>query len=219
MTRDLIQFALSNFTLTFFVAGVICVGVCLLRAPKPVGPAVLAEKLLFWFVFWTIGVSYFYNFVFHTFFGKMAAAFIGWADSPFQAEVGWASLGFSVVGLLAAFRRSFDMRLAAILDSGVFTLGAATGHIQQMIAAHNFAPGKCGRHLLERYPAAARGLPASAAEPANRGALTAAPLRCGERLLDVGQRKIVALEQERRAESECCGIGKAIAEIQLCGMA
>ena len=144
MIRDLITFALSNFTLTFFVAGVICAGVCLVRAPKPVSRAVFVETLLFWFVFWTIGVSYFYNFVFHVFFGKTAAAFIGWADSPFQAEVGWASLGFSAVGFVAAFRRSFDMRLAAILGSGLFTLGAATGHIQQMIAAHNFAPGNAG---------------------------------------------------------------------------
>ena len=143
MIRDLIRFILSNFTLTFFVAGLVCTAAGIFRA-KPAGLAVLVETLLFWFVFWTIGVSYFYNFVFHVFFGKMAAAFIGWADSPFQAEVGWASLGFSAVGFLAAFRRSFDMRLAAILGSGLFTLGAAAGHIQQMIAAHNFAPGNAG---------------------------------------------------------------------------
>ena len=144
MIRDLITFGLSNFTLTFFVAGVICAGACIVRAPTPIGSPVVVEKLLFWFVFWTIGVSCFYNFVFHTFFGEMAAAFIGWADSPFQAEVGSASLGFSAVGFLAAFRRSFDIRLAAILGSGLFTLGAAAGHIQQMIAAHNFAPGNAG---------------------------------------------------------------------------
>ena len=70
----------------------------------------IVEKLISWHVFWAIGVGYFYNFVMHGFFGRMSAAFIGWADSPFQFEVATASLGFSVVGFLAAFR-SFDLRL------------------------------------------------------------------------------------------------------------
>lgn len=144
MIRDAITFALSNFTLTFFVIGLVFAAAGIVRAPKPIVRARVLETILSWFVFWTIGVSCFYNFVFHVFFGKMAAAFIGWADSPFQAEVGWASLGFSVVGFLAAFRRSFDLRLAAILGPGLFTLGAAVGHIQQMITSHNFAPGNAG---------------------------------------------------------------------------
>jgi len=81
--------------------------------------------------------------VMHAFFGRMSAAFIGWADSPFQFEVATASLGFSVVGFLAAFR-SFDLRLAAIVGPSIFTLGAAAGHIQQMVTQHNFAPGNAG---------------------------------------------------------------------------
>jgi hypothetical protein len=36
------------------------------------------------------------------------------------------------------------MRLAAILGPAIFTLGAAAGHIHQMLAAHNFAPGNAG---------------------------------------------------------------------------
>lgn len=144
MIGDAIRFALSNFTLTFFAIGLIFAGAGIALAPKPVSRVAVLEKLLSWFVFWTIGVSYFYNFVFHVFFGKMAADFIGWADSPFQAEVGWASLGFSVVGFLAAFRRSFDLRLAAIVGPGLFTLGAAAGHVEQMIVSHNFAPGNAG---------------------------------------------------------------------------
>jgi hypothetical protein len=64
-------------------------------------------------------------------------------DARFLWRNGCASLGFAVVGLLAAFR-SFDLRLAAILGPGIFTLGAAAGHIYQMITAHNFAPGNAG---------------------------------------------------------------------------
>ncbi len=138
-----IRFVLSNFTLTFFVIGLAFSAVALARAPKPLTGPVVVEKLIAWYVFFTIGVTYFYNFVMHSFFGAMAARFIGWADSPFQFEVGTASLGFSVVGFIAAFR-SFDLRLAAIVGPSIFTLGAAAGHIRQMVTAHNFAAGNAG---------------------------------------------------------------------------
>jgi Family of unknown function (DUF6790) len=143
LIKAAITFVLSNFSLTFLVVGLLFSLVAMARAQKPVTAAVVVEKLLSWHVFWAIGVCYFYNFVMHAFFGKMSAAFIGWADSPFQFEVATASLGFSVVGFLAAFR-SFDLRLAAIVGPALFTLGAAVGHIDQMVTEHNFAPGNAG---------------------------------------------------------------------------
>ena len=73
----------------------------------------------------------------------MAARFIGWADSPFQAEVGFASLGFALVGFLA-FRGGREVRLAAVLGPAAFLWGAAGGHIYQMVTQHNFAPGNAG---------------------------------------------------------------------------
>ena len=69
--------------------------------------------------------------------------FIGWANSPFQTEVGFASLGFSIVGFLA-FRGDRGLRKAAVIGPSIFLLGAAGGHIYQMITAHNFAPGNAG---------------------------------------------------------------------------
>jgi hypothetical protein len=138
-----ITFILSNFTLTFFVIGLIFSGIAIARAPKPVGTAMIVEKLLAWYVFFSVGVCYLYNAIVHMFFGQMAAAFIGWADSPFQFEVGTASLGFAVVGFLAAFR-SFDLRLGAVIPFSIFTLGAAVGHVREMITAGNFAPGNAG---------------------------------------------------------------------------
>ena len=143
MIATLIKFVLSNFTLTFLVIGLVFSLVAIARAAKPVSAAVVVEKLISWHVFFAIGVSYLYNFVMHVFFGKMAAAFIGWADSPFQFEVGTASLGFAVVAFIAAFA-SFELRLAAILGPSIFTLGAAVGHVYQMVEAHNFAPGNAG---------------------------------------------------------------------------
>jgi hypothetical protein len=139
----LVRFVLSNFTLTLLILGLIASGVALLRAPEPLTTAVVVEALLAYFLLFSIGVSFFYNFVMHTFFGAMAARFIGWADSPFQLEVGFASLGFAAVGLLA-FRGSFDLRLAAVVGPALFLLGAAAGHLYQMITAGNFAPGNAG---------------------------------------------------------------------------
>ncbi len=138
-----IAFVLSNFPLTFFVIGLVFSVVAMARAPKPLTSRIVVEKLLAWHVFWAIGVSYLYNFVMHGFFGAMSARFIGWPDSPFQFEVATASLGFAIVGFLAAFR-SFDLRLAAIIGPAIFMLGAAAGHVYQMITAHNFAPGNAG---------------------------------------------------------------------------
>jgi hypothetical protein len=137
------RFILANFTLTFFVIGLLFSAVALARAPKPVTGAVVVEKLMVWYIFFTIGVTYFYNFVMHSFFGALSARFIGWADSPFQLEVGTASLGFAVVGFIAAFR-SFDLRLGAIIGPSIFTLGAAVGHIREMVTARNFASGNAG---------------------------------------------------------------------------
>ena len=73
----------------------------------------------------------------------MSARFIGWADSPFQTELGFASLGFALVGFLALARK---LRTA----SG---RGGRPGHVPawggrrtylQMIAHNNYAAGNSG---------------------------------------------------------------------------
>ena len=143
MIESVIRAVMTNFTVTFFVIGLVCAAAALLRAPRPLGGALIVEKLTAWFVFWTVGVSYAYNGFFHMFFGEMAAAYIGWADSPFQIEVGVASLGFAFIGFLAAFR-SFELRIAAIVGSGIFLIGAAIGHVHQIALTQNMAPGNAG---------------------------------------------------------------------------
>jgi hypothetical protein len=139
----ILAFVLGNFTLTFLVIGVITAAVSVARKPRPHAEGVWQEALLAHFILFSIGVSFFYNFVFHVFFGKLAAYYIGWADSPFQAEVGFASLGFALVGFLA-FRQDLGLRVAAIVGPSAFLLGAAVGHIYQMVTTHNFAPGNAG---------------------------------------------------------------------------
>lgn len=141
--RDTVAFALANFTLTFFVLGLLASAIALWRTRQPRTPAVVLEALFSYFLLFSIAFANLYNFVLHVFFGKMAAAFIGWEDSPFQLEVGFASLGFAALGLLA-FKGSFDLRLAAIVGPACFLWGAAGGHVYQMITTHNFAPGNAG---------------------------------------------------------------------------
>jgi len=143
MIETAIRLALSNFTLTLLVIGLIAAAIAYAAKPAPRTREQLIEALFSYFLLFSIGVSFFYNFVMHVFFGAMAARFIGWADSPFQTEVGYASLGFAVVGLLA-FRGDRGLRIAAVVGPSIFLLGAAAGHVVQMVTAHNFAPGNAG---------------------------------------------------------------------------
>ena len=100
-----------------------------------------------------IGISNLINFVFHVFFGDTAAKFIGWDNSPFQAEVGFASLGIGMAGVLA-YKASLPFRVATFIPPAAFSLGAAWGHIYQMITAHNFSRkrriGSSQRHSHSR---------------------------------------------------------------------
>jgi hypothetical protein len=141
--QQAITFLLSNFTLTFFVLGLIAALISLSRQSRMRDRGAVAEALLSWFFFFALGVTFLYNFVMHVFFSEMAASFIGWQTSPFQKEVGFASLGFSVVGFLA-FKGSFGARLAALVGPACFLWGAAAGHVVQMVEAHNYAPGNAG---------------------------------------------------------------------------
>src|SRR5215471_14213273 len=79
--KDVIAFILGNFTLTFFVLGLLASAIALCRARPPRAFALIVEALFSYFVLFSIGFSSLYNFVFHVFFGKLAAGFIGWEDS------------------------------------------------------------------------------------------------------------------------------------------
>ena len=138
-----LSFVLGNFTLTLLILGLIAAAISLWRRDRPLTAAVVVEDLFSYFLLFSIGISFFYNFVFHVFFGDLAAKLIGWEQSPFQAEVGFASLGFAAVGFLA-FRGELGVRVAAVVGTACFLLGAAAGHVYQMIVADNFAPSNAG---------------------------------------------------------------------------
>jgi hypothetical protein len=141
-----LRFILGNFTFTFLVIGFIAAGISLLRKPRPWTAPVVVEALFSCFLLFSIGFGLFYNFVLHSFFGEMTAGYIGWKNSPFQAEVGFASLGYAVIGFLA-FQRSFELRIAAVIGPSLFFALAGIAHIRQIVIAHNYAPGNAGLFL------------------------------------------------------------------------
>jgi hypothetical protein len=138
-----IRLVISNYPISCFVIGLIGAGVSLARRSGPLTREVVFEALVAYFCLFAVGGFMLYNFVMHVFFGEMAAKFIGWEDSPFQGELGFASLGFGLVGLLA-FRRDFGLRLAAIVGPSCFMWGAAGVHIYEMVVHRNFEPGNAG---------------------------------------------------------------------------
>jgi hypothetical protein len=142
----LIAALMSNATVTLLVAGFLAAGISMAVKPHGFSAAHAAEVLLAYFLLFSIAIGYLYNFVVHAFFGEMVAHFIGWAQSPFQLEVAFASLGFSAVGFYA-FKNAFGVRVAAILGPSLFLLGAAGGHIYQIATSDNLAPGNAGSIL------------------------------------------------------------------------
>jgi hypothetical protein len=134
---------ISNYFFTLLIIGLVAAWISLVRKPRPLKINTVAEAFLSYYMLFPIGISNLINFVFHVFFGDTAAKFIGWENSPFQAEVGFASLGVGIAGVLA-YKASLPFRVATFIPPASFSLGAAGGHIYQMVTAHNFSPGNVG---------------------------------------------------------------------------
>ena len=136
MIGETIGFLLRNLPAVLLVAAFI------LAAVRPNGGK-LAEHLLSWILLLPIGVTGLWAGVTHVFFPSVAASHIGWQTSPFQFEVGMADLAIGVTAC-ASFWRDLSFKAAAVCSASIFLLGDAIGHVHQMIAAHNFAPGNAG---------------------------------------------------------------------------
>ncbi len=143
-------FWVTNYFLTFLIIGLLTGVISLINKPKPLGISVVADALFSYYLLFTIGISGLVNFVAHVVFGDFSAEFIGWPQSPFQAEVGVASLGIGIAGVIA-FRASLPFRFATLIPPAVFSLGAAVGHIYQIIVAKNFSPGNVGVVLPSNF--------------------------------------------------------------------
>lgn len=101
------------------------------------------EPFEFWMLFLFVGLLGLYTFALHCFWPDLAAAGIGWSNSPFQWEVGIANAVVGVLGLLSLIA-SRQFRLATVIAVSVWLWGDAIGHVYQMVVAGNFAPGNAG---------------------------------------------------------------------------
>jgi hypothetical protein len=111
---------IGNYFFTLVIIGLAAAWISLLRKPKPLKINTVAEALLSYYMLFPIGISNLINFVFHVFFGDTAAKFIGWDNSPFQAEVGSASLGVGIAGVLA-YKASLPFRVATFIPPAAFS--------------------------------------------------------------------------------------------------
>jgi hypothetical protein len=131
----MIAFVLNNLPGFLLIISLICATVHTRR------PAV--SRFLDWILLLPIGIGTLWAAVFHLAFPTLAAHYIGWQPSPFQFEVGAADLAFGILGVVA-FWSSMGFKKATVLAIAIFLLGDAAGHVHQMIATGNFAPGNAG---------------------------------------------------------------------------
>jgi len=146
MIARFITLILSNPSVSLLILGGLAALASISAKEAPRSRAIIVEAFTAYFFLFSIGIGYLNNFVMHVFFADFTAAFIGWANSPFQWEVGFASLGMGVAGLIA-FRRNLAFRIATFLPPAFFLWGAAGGHIYQILTTHNQAAGNAGTIL------------------------------------------------------------------------
>ncbi len=141
MIELMISTFLKDFNVVMLVAAVLLAVVSSrLRVDEAGG---FANQLLGWLLLLSVGAQGVYTFIIHVFFPSVSAANIGWAESPFQYEVGIADLTVGVLSVLA-FWGNFSFRLAAAIAGIVWYWGDAVGHVRQMVVANYLAPGNAG---------------------------------------------------------------------------
>lgn len=139
MIADIIRLILANLPLILFVLALVVAA--LRREPAP------AERYLAWLLLLSVGVQGIWAGIFHIFFPGMAAASIGWQDSPFQFEIGVADMAIGITAVVS-FWRGPDFRAAVVWYISLFYLGVAIGHIRQVIETGNMAANNFGVLLL-----------------------------------------------------------------------
>lgn len=140
----------SLVPILLWVAALLCAGVAMWREPPPVPRGFVIDRLLRYLFLFPLGVQGLWAFVGHVFFAEQAAASIGWANTPFQYEVGVANLGLGLASIYAAFR-GFEARLAVGIVAACFLIGAGIIHIVDIVAQGNLAPGNAGPILVTDF--------------------------------------------------------------------
>jgi len=99
-----------------------------------------AENAMRWMLFLPAGLLAILGGFMQTVFAKSTAEEIGWTSNGFQYELGFASWGLGLGGILAS-TRGWDTWLVMTVASSVFLLFCAVQHVVQIIREKNFKPG------------------------------------------------------------------------------
>lgn len=153
MISDIITGVLStvigNYMTSAFVLGILIAAIQVWRWKGERTGATVSGLFLNAFLLYALGVAYAINFVMHSVFGDYAAETIGWAQSPFQLELALSSLGFAVVAIVMHTRTGqFRAKVAIVIAAVIFGLGAAGGHIYQMVVNNDDAVNNTGVLLI-----------------------------------------------------------------------
>jgi hypothetical protein len=140
----------SLVPILLWVAALAAAGIAVWRGPRPVARDFVIDRLVRYLLIFPVGLLGLWAFVGHVFFPAQSAADIGWADSPFQFEVGVANLGIALASLYAAFK-GFEARLAASLAAAAFSLGAGVIHVTDIVTLGDLAPGNAGPILVTDF--------------------------------------------------------------------
>lgn len=136
---EFISIILQNLTIVLVVLAFIFAFFCKNKASKG-----FCYWLLVYLVFFTVGIQGIWGFIFHVFFPNIASSSIGWANSPFEFEIGIANLALGVSGLLSFVIRKRYFWLACIIFAGVFYFGAGVGHVYQLLVHKDYATDNAG---------------------------------------------------------------------------
>ena len=159
MINDVITALISNYAITCFVIGLIVAGVQIARYGSRPSAGMISGILVNTFVLWAIGIAQAVNFVMHSFFGDFAAKSIGWAQSPFQLELAFSSLGIAVIAFIAHRKHAtLSSKVAVIVATAIFGFGAAGGHVFQIVVNHDYAVDNTGLLLFSDIAINAIGL-------------------------------------------------------------
>ncbi|HEX2925778.1 MAG TPA: DUF6790 family protein [Ruminiclostridium sp.] len=100
----------------------------------------LCTNLLFYQLTVSISLSGLIGFWGHVFKSDMVAEQIGWAKgSPFQKELGYAELGYTIAGIMCIWHGKEFWLATIVLVTPLFIL-AGINHIREMVINNNFHP-------------------------------------------------------------------------------
>ena len=132
------------FSIIFLILILLGAGVHLFISREPKTATKIISTLLLYLLVINVGVGGLFGFMGHAFRADQVAQSIGWGPgSPFQFEIAVSNLAFGILGILCIWIRG-NFWIATGIGSSIFALGAAYGHIKDIMVNQNLAVYNAG---------------------------------------------------------------------------